>query len=194
MMKHRILDVVAVACALPAIALRSLQAPLSRFANLVKARTKLSTVRSTVQFDGRVDIAGTANITIGDFTRIGDGVQLGTEQSGRLCIGEHVRVNRGVTIVAYGELVIGDYTMIGEFASIRDANHMIRKGSYIRNQPHEVKPVKIGSDVWIGRGVCVLPGVTIGNGSVIGANSVVTKSLPENVVAVGAPAKVVRER
>lgn len=193
-MKYRILDIVATACAFPAVALRRLRVPLSRFTNLVKARTKLSTVRSTVQFDGRVDIAGTANITIGDFTRIGDGVQLGTEKSGRLCIGEHVRVNRGVTIVAYGELLIGDYTMIGEFASVRDANHMIRKGSYIRNQEHEVKPVKIGSDVWIGRGACILPGVTIGNGSVIGANSVVTKSLPDNVVAVGVPARVVRER
>jgi acetyltransferase-like isoleucine patch superfamily enzyme len=194
MTKHRIIDIVATVCALPAIALGRLRAPASRFVNLVRAKTKLRTVSSTVHFDGRVDIVGTANITIGDFTRIGDGVQLGTEQSGRLRVGEHVRVNRGATIVAYGELVIGDYTMIGEFATVRDANHMIRKGSYIRNQQHEVKPVKIGSDVWIGRGVCVLPGVTIGNGSVIGANSVVTKSLPDNVVAVGVPARVVRER
>jgi len=192
--KHRIVNIAATACALPAIALRGLRAPVSRFVHLVRAKAKLRSVNATVQFDGRVDIVGTANISIGDFSRIGDGVQLGTEESGRLCIGEHVRVNRGTTIIAYGELTIGSHTLIGEFATVRDANHMIEKGKPIRYQPHEVKPVRIGSDVWIGRGVCVLPGVAIGDGCVVGANSVVATSLPPNAVAVGAPAKVVRER
>ncbi|MBQ9598477.1 MAG: sugar O-acetyltransferase, partial [Clostridia bacterium] len=53
-------------------------------------------------------------------------------------------------------------------------------------------PVKIGSNVWIGAGSTILPGVTIGDNSVIGAGSVVTKDIPENVVAVGSPARVIK--
>ena len=53
-------------------------------------------------------------------------------------------------------------------------------------------PVRIGEDCWLGAGVIVLPGVTIGRGSVIGAGSVVTKDIPENVVAFGNPCRVVR--
>jgi len=52
----------------------------------------------------------------------------------------------------------------------------------------------IGDDVWLGYGVVVLDGVKIGSGAVIGANSVVTKDVPENAVAVGSPAKVIRMR
>ena len=53
-------------------------------------------------------------------------------------------------------------------------------------------PVKIGSRVWIGAGAIILPGVTIGDNSVIGAGSVVTKDIPDNAVAVGSPARVVK--
>ncbi|WP_431609958.1 DapH/DapD/GlmU-related protein [Chryseobacterium sp. 'Rf worker isolate 10'] len=53
-------------------------------------------------------------------------------------------------------------------------------------------PIKVGNNVWLGGNVVVLPGVSIGNNSVIGAGSVVTKDIPENVVAVGNPCKVVK--
>lgn len=54
------------------------------------------------------------------------------------------------------------------------------------------KPTRIGSNVWIGEGVCIMPGVEIGDGCIIGANAVVTKSVPENTVAAGVPAKAIR--
>ena len=54
------------------------------------------------------------------------------------------------------------------------------------------KPVNIGSDVWIGEKVSILPGVTIGDGSIIGAGSVVTKDIPSFTIAVGSPAVVIR--
>ena len=54
-------------------------------------------------------------------------------------------------------------------------------------------PITVGNDVWIGAGVCVMPGVTIGNNVVIGSGSVVVKDIPDNVVAVGNPAKVIRK-
>jgi len=54
------------------------------------------------------------------------------------------------------------------------------------------RPVTIGNNVWLGAGAIVLPGVTIGDGSVIGAGSVVTKDVPSNVLAFGAPCRVIR--
>jgi acetyltransferase-like isoleucine patch superfamily enzyme len=193
-MKYRVIDAMATGCALPARAVGCLLAPLRRFCNLVRARVSRIRVSSSVRFDGRIDVVGTADIAIGDHSRIGDLVQLGTEEGGRIRIGEHVRLNRGCTVFAYGELTIGDHTLVGEYATIRDANHGIRKGEHIRSQPHEVRQVRIGMDVWIGRGACILPGVTVGDGCIVGANSVVTKSLPPNTIAVGAPARVLRGR
>ena len=63
-----------------------------------------------------------------------------------------------------------------------------------RNKGLELaEPISIGDSVWIGGNVVILPGVTIGSGSVIGAGSVVKDSIPENSLAVGNPAKVIRK-
>ena len=66
-------------------------------------------------------------------------------------------------------------------------------GEFRRNGTQFSLPIRIGNDVWIGSNVVVLPGVTIGNNVVIGAGSVVTKDIPDNVVAFGAPCRVIRE-
>ena len=64
----------------------------------------------------------------------------------------------------------------------------------IRDQPlARVAPVRIGRGAWLGQNVVVMPGVTIGAGTVVGANAVVTSDLPPRCVAVGAPARVLRE-
>ena len=89
---------------------------------------------------------------------------------------------------------IGRDTLIGEFVTIRDANHGIDPDKPIRQQPHRTAAIEIGKDVWIGRGAVILPGVKIGDGSVVGANSVVTRSLEAGVVAVGSPARVIKNR
>lgn len=165
-----------------------------RFFALVRARMKKFDIGPTVQFDGAVEFVGTRNVTFGEYVRVGDDVQFGTEQNGTIAIGMHTRINRGSTIFSYDRISIGEYCLIGEFVTIRDANHGIEPGTRIKEQPHISEAIAIGHDVWIGRGVCVLPGVTIGDGAVIGANSVVTKSVPANVIAAGVPAKVIRER
>ena len=80
--------------------------------------------------------------------------------------------------------------LIGEFCSIRDSDHGIGASQLIRQQPMETRPLFIGNDVWIGRGVAVLKGTEfIGDGAVIGANAVVKSAVPENTIAVGIPAK-----
>lgn len=167
---------------------------LKRLIYLSLAAGKIKNIPVSVQFDGIIHVVGSADISIDEYSRIGSSVELGTEENGCIEIGQKVRINRGTTIFSYDRIVIGDDTLIGEFVSIRDANHGIRVSKKINTQPHEAKEIIIGNDVWIGRGSVILPGVSIGDGSIIGANSVVTKTIPENVIAVGTPAKVIRTR
>lgn len=61
------------------------------------------------------------------------------------------------------------------------------------NRPLSCKPVFIGSNVWLGDNVSVMPGVSLGDNVIVGANSVVTKSFPANVVIAGCPAKIIKE-
>ena len=107
-------------------------------------------------------------------------------------LGEGVYANFHLTCVDDTHIYVGDHTMIGPNCTLCTAAHPIspelREGGYQYNLP-----VRIGKNCWLGANVTVLPGVTIGDNTVIGAGSVVTKDLPANVVAVGVPAKVIRE-
>lgn len=133
--------------------------------------------------------------------RIGDDVYIGPNSifdippGMELKIGNRVSINIGAFIGGNTSVEIGDDVLIGEYVSIRDAGHGFKDMTTpIKNQPMDSRPIRIGSNVWIARGVCVLPGAVIGDGSVIGANAVVRGELPVNSVAVGAPARVVRMR
>lgn len=94
-----------------------------------------------------------------------------------------------------GLLQFGNDCLVGPRCIFRTSNHNFTSTEKpIRVQGHISKDIKIGDDVWIGANVVVLPGVSIGNHSVIGAGSIVTKNIPENVIAVGNPARVLRFR
>jgi acetyltransferase-like isoleucine patch superfamily enzyme len=147
-----------------------------------------------VQFFGRVTVEGSGMVDIGEGTRLGRQVYLETNEDGKIEIGANCVINNGATIVAYDQIVVKDFVMMGEYATIRDANHGTRLGEPIRRQPHIAEPVTIGKDAWIGRGACVLKGVTVGDGAVIGANSVVTRNVDSNAIAVGAPAQPIGAR
>ena len=110
-------------------------------------------------------------------------------------IGKRVGVTRDVILDGRGGLSIGDYTIIGFESIILTCTHRYsRKDIPIQDQGMFSAPVKIGKDVWLGTRVIVLPGVKIGDGAIIGANAVVTKDIPPYTIAVGIPAKVIRER
>lgn len=133
-------------------------------------------------------------ITLGDRVRIGEHCVLDVPAGAKLTVGSDVTLTMGVVLAASHDITIGAQTLIGEYASVRDADHGIAAGTPIRRQPIVLRPVAIGADVWLSRGVCVLKGVTIGDGAVIGANAGVTKNLPLGTLSVGSPARVLRQR
>lgn len=106
--------------------------------------------------------------------------------------GNNVYANFGLTLVDDTHIYVGDYTMIGPNVTIATAGHPILPE--LRREAMQFNlPVTIGKNVWIGANSVILPGITIGDNSVIGAGSIVTKDVPENVVAVGNPCRVLRE-
>lgn len=106
--------------------------------------------------------------------------------------GKDVYANFGLTLVDDTHIYVGDNTMFGPNVVIATAGHPILPE--IREQGYQYNmSVTIGKNCWLGAGVLVMPGVTIGDNTVIGAGSVVTKDIPENVIAVGNPCRVMRE-
>jgi acetyltransferase-like isoleucine patch superfamily enzyme len=166
-----------------------------RFWRLADLRSRISgNVPVTTQFDGPVRTSGKVRLRLGERCRLGRDVFFETCQDGRIEISADVRINMGCVLVAYSRITIGKDCLIGEYVSIRDANHGTEPGLPMRLQPHSIAPISIGDDVWIGRGTVILKGVTIGSGAVIGANSVVTKDVPEMMIVAGVPARVLRRR
>ena len=106
-------------------------------------------------------------------------------------VGENFFANYNLTVLDVGKVKIGKNAQIAPNVSIYTAGHPIHPDS--RNSGYEYGiEVTIGDNVWIGGNVCIMPGVTVGDNVVIGAGSVVTKDIPDSVIAVGNPCRVVR--
>jgi maltose O-acetyltransferase len=109
-----------------------------------------------------------------------------------ISIGENFYANYDCIIVDVCKVKIGNNVMFGPRVNIFTAGHPIDAG--VRNELLEFgKPVTIGNDVWIGGNTVINPGVTIGSNVVIGSGSVVTKDMPDGVIAVGNPCRVLRK-
>lgn len=106
--------------------------------------------------------------------------------------GDYVYANFNLTLVDDGHIYVGDRVMFGPNVTVATANHPIEPSLRARALQYN-KDVHIGANTWIGANVVIVPGVTIGANVVIGAGSVVTKDLPDNVVAAGNPCRVLRE-
>lgn len=107
-------------------------------------------------------------------------------------IGENFFMNMNCVILDGAMVTFGDNVFIAPGCGFYTAGHPL--DSERRNRGLEyARPITVGNNVWIGAQVCVLPGVTIGNNTVIGAGSVVTKSIPANVLAAGNPCRVIRK-
>jgi len=105
--------------------------------------------------------------------------------------GENFYANHNLVILDCAKASFGDNVFIGPNCSFYTAGHPIDAKQ--RNEGLETAhPIQVGNNVWFGGNVVVLPGISIGNNAVIGAGSVVTKDIPDNVVAVGNPCRPVR--
>lgn len=135
------------------------------------------------------ELHGTRRIELGKDLFLYRELYFETRDSGRISIGDGCVLSRGVHLVSFAEIIVEDGVMIGEYTSVRDANHRIVAGSSVRDTGHEGAPIRIERNAWIGRGAAVLPGVTIGAGAIVGANAVVTKDVPAGAVVVGVPAR-----
>lgn len=124
-----------------------------------------------------------------------------TDNNRVLFFGENVQINDFVHIAAKESVKIGNNVLIASKVFISDLNHGsyaggendIKPYSIPRLRPETSKPVTIGDNVWLGESVMILPGVTIGEGAVVGAASVVTKDIPPFSIAVGNPARVIKQ-
>jgi acetyltransferase-like isoleucine patch superfamily enzyme len=135
-----------------------------------------------------VSVHGSGRVRIGENVLLYPGVHLETQGNARIELGESLVISSGAHIVAMSGITIGEGSLIGEYASIRDANHSRKPGQPIRDSGFQSKPIIIGREVWLGRGVTVLGGVTIGDKATVGANAVVTRNVPPGVTVVGVPA------
>lgn len=107
-------------------------------------------------------------------------------------VGENFFANYNLVILDVGKVRIGNNAQIAPNVSIYTAGHPIHPDS--RNSGYEYGiDITIGDNVWIGGNTCIMPGVKIGKNVVIGAGSVVTKDIPDDVIAFGNPCKVVRK-
>ena len=107
-------------------------------------------------------------------------------------VGEDFFANHGVTILDGGKVKFGDHVLIGPGCGFHTAGHPLLADQRDRWLVFN-KPITVGSNVWFGAGVQVLPGVSIGDNVVVAAGSVVTHDLPPGCVAAGNPCKVLRE-
>lgn len=106
--------------------------------------------------------------------------------------GKGVYANFNLTLVDDGEIYVGDKTMFGPNVTLCTATHPLSLKLRAKGLQYN-EPIHIGRNVWLGANVTVLPGISIGDNTVVGANSLVTKDLPENVLAYGSPCRVIRE-
>jgi acetyltransferase-like isoleucine patch superfamily enzyme len=137
---------------------------------------------------------GYGRLVIGRWVHLGVDTALRCHE-GTLSLGDKSVLARDVSINCYLDVEIGDSALIADGVYISDFDHKFTDlTTPIKDQGITKARVRIDRDVWIGTKVTVCRGVRIEEGAVVGANSVVTRDLPAYAVAVGAPARVIKDR
>jgi acetyltransferase-like isoleucine patch superfamily enzyme len=134
-------------------------------------------------------------LEVGEYTLFEPGVWITTGDHGTIRIGAGSFLNMGVMVASHELVEIGDHCMLANGCFVSDADHRFDDPDKpITWQGFTSKgPTRIDDNCWLGANVVVTSGVTIGERCVVGANSVVTSDLPPRTIAVGSPAKVIKE-
>lgn len=166
--------------------------------NTIIYGTCFESIGKNVRIYFPLKIQGSKTIKIGDYSRIGDGTWLAsmpiTNNKPILTIGSNVLIGHYNHIYCTGSITIEDNVLTADKVYISDNAHGYEDlNKAIWQQPvKQLSPVTIGEGSWLGENVCVI-GSSIGKHCVIGANSVVTHDIPDYSVAVGAPARVIKQ-
>jgi len=137
---------------------------------------------------------GFGRLVLGRWVHLGDGTSLRCHE-GTLSVGDKVVFGRNNVVNAYLDISIGATSIIADMVYVTDFDHVFAEVDRpIKDQGIVKSPVRIGADVWLANKVSVVRGAVIGDGCVVAANAVVTGDLPPYSVAVGVPARVIRNR
>ncbi len=140
------------------------------------------------------EIGRHATLRIGRWSWIGHGTKIRVHE-GEVNIGAKTVIGQDCTISAYQHVSIGRECIIADRVMLIDFDHGVTEVERpIREQGIYKRDVRVGHNVWLGYGACILRGVTVGENSVVGTSSVVTKDVPANAVVGGTPARVIRMR
>jgi acetyltransferase-like isoleucine patch superfamily enzyme len=140
------------------------------------------------------EIGPNAVVHLGRWAWLGHGTKVRCHE-GEVHIGSKSVLGQECTISAYEHVSIGRECIIADRTMFIDFDHgVVDVDRPIREQGIYTRPVRIGHNVWIGYGACFLRGVTVGDNAVVGTNAVVTKDLPNDAVAGGVPARIIRMR
>ncbi len=162
--------------------------------DLVLARDRARDLCQALNATGEADRVDRRRITTELFAVGGDTVGMQPpffcDYGANIRLGRNVFFNFNCVVLDVAEVAIGDFTLFGPNVQIYTATHPMN--AQVRRTLEAARPIRVGSDVWVGGGAILCPGVTIGSKAVIGAGSVVTRDIPEGVVAVGNPCRVLR--
>ena len=141
-----------------------------------------------------LQIGRTGRIELGRWSWIGHGTKLRAHE-GLISIGAKTVLGQECTISAFQHVSIGRECVVADRVMLIDFDHgMVEVDRPVRLQGIYKRDVRVGNNVWIGYGACILRGVTVGDNAVIGTNAVVTRDVPDNAVVGGVPARVIRMR
>jgi len=132
-------------------------------------------------------------ISFGHDTTLYENTVIEVDENAKLGVGDHFTLSYGGLIACHQSVEIGNDVMIGEYSSIRDTSHRYSiEGISFNAQNDYSEPIKIGNNVWIGRGCIILPGTIIEDGVILAANSSAKGYLKSNGIYAGSPLKLVK--
>jgi acetyltransferase-like isoleucine patch superfamily enzyme len=141
-----------------------------------------------------LEVGERATLELGRWSWVGHGCKIRVHE-GNVSIGAKTVLGQECTISAYQHVSIGRECVIADRVMLIDFDHgMVEVERPVRLQGIYKRDVRVGHNVWIGYGACILRGVTVGDNAVIGTNAVVTSDVPANAVVGGVPARVLRMR